>query len=191
MASIKRRSGWSMLLAAGFTLLLGVAFAAPAAALPADSVQVINRQMDFFQTRQACLTVGNNDQGMLFAGEFVRVWDCASSDESSHAQAWVATRIGGTDTEPILTLSPAASPRLCLDVRGASRDNGAQLQVWTCTPPNGAQQFQIVRLPDSTVAYFLLRNVNSGKCLDKSGANVVQYDCWAPWWQQWLFGAYG
>lgn len=83
----------------------------------------------------------------------------------------------------------------CLDVRGASYDNGALLQVYTCLPNQTNQQFYIY-LTDPPNQWEI-RPVHTGKCLDvvaaspNYGANVQQYTCLgsAQLNQQWYIGS--
>ncbi|MEV6299727.1 RICIN domain-containing protein [Actinoplanes sp. NPDC051861] len=67
----------------------------------------------------------------------------------------------------------------CIDVPGASKDNGALLQQWNCTADSNWQQFKLV----ASGSNFLVQNVNSGKCIDvpgwstTSGTQLQQYTC--------------
>ena len=88
---------------------------------------------------------------------------------------------------------------LCLDVDGASADDGAEVQLWTCTG-GGNQLFAPRAVPDSGGRSQLVAG-HSGKCVDVSqadraaGAAVLQYGCHAPGDeltlrnQSWLLGA--
>jgi hypothetical protein len=68
---------------------------------------------------------------------------------------------------------------LCMDVRQASTANGAQIQQYDCNH-TGAQRFNKIALGGD---FFLLQNVNSGKCVAisdgglENGALLAQYDC--------------
>jgi len=72
-----------------------------------------------------------------------------------------------------------------LDVKLASKDDRAVVQLWT--NGNGShQRWQITRLLNfnSDVAWYQFKNINSGKCLDASmdtaahnGTPVYQYTC--------------
>ncbi|MEV6299726.1 pectinesterase family protein [Actinoplanes sp. NPDC051861] len=67
----------------------------------------------------------------------------------------------------------------CIDVPGASKDNGALLQQWNCTADSNWQQFTLVAAGSA----FLVKNVSSGKCIDvpgwstTSGTQLQQYTC--------------
>jgi hypothetical protein len=73
----------------------------------------------------------------------------------------------------------------CLDVRGVSHSDGAQIQQYKCL---GAGQWnQHWRLVETWHGdQFVARH--SGKCLDRSGWNVVQWSCHDGYWQQWELG---
>lgn len=82
----------------------------------------------------------------------------------------------------------------CVDVPGASKDNAALLQQWTCTANSAWQQFKLVAAGSN----FLLQNVNSGKCIDvpggskTSGQQLQQWGCAsAQTNQQWKLTASG
>ncbi|MEV6304455.1 RICIN domain-containing protein [Actinoplanes sp. NPDC051861] len=68
---------------------------------------------------------------------------------------------------------------MCIDVPGASKDNGALLQQWGCTANATWQQFKLV----ASGSNYLLQNVSSGKCVDvpgwstTSGTQLQQYTC--------------
>ncbi|MFI5933847.1 pectinesterase family protein [Actinoplanes sp. NPDC051494] len=83
---------------------------------------------------------------------------------------------------------------LCIDVPGASKDNGALLQQWGCSAGAGWQQFKLVAAGSN----FLIQNVSSGKCADvpagskTSGQRVQQYTCVGSQTnQQWRITASG
>lgn len=67
----------------------------------------------------------------------------------------------------------------CVDVSGASKDLGANIQQWNCNL-SAAQKFRFIPRPDGTAA---VQNVNSGLCLDvdawktSDGANIIQWTC--------------
>ena len=75
----------------------------------------------------------------------------------------------------------------CMDIDGASTQNGANVQIWSCLG-NGAQQF---KFEDMGGGWYRIRNVNSGKCLDvynwstSAGGDVRQWDCHTGNNQQW------
>ncbi|MEU4693674.1 RICIN domain-containing protein [Actinoplanes sp. NPDC023714] len=82
----------------------------------------------------------------------------------------------------------------CIDVPGASKDNGALLQQWGCTDGANWQQFKLVAAGSN----YLLQNVSSGKCIDvpggsaTSGVQLQQWGCAsAQTNQQWRLAASG
>lgn len=64
---------------------------------------------------------------------------------------------------------------LCVDVQGASPDDGAPVLLWTCNG-QGNQRFTPRPVPDSGGRVQLVAG-HSGKCLDVAGTSVQQYDC--------------
>jgi pectin methylesterase-like acyl-CoA thioesterase len=78
---------------------------------------------------------------------------------------------------------------MCLDLPGASGDNGVGLQQWGCTDGAAWQQFRLTSVSQDR---YQLVSVSSGKCLDveggstATGARVLQWDCGSSKaWQQW------
>lgn len=69
------------------------------------------------------------------------------------------------DWAPYL-IHPSCAPKLCLDVRGASKENGATIQIYTANNTN-AQNWVIMDNGDGTWTFI---NVASGKALDLVGA---------------------
>ncbi|GIH61810.1 RICIN domain-containing protein [Microbispora siamensis] len=69
---------------------------------------------------------------------------------------------------------------MCLDVVSGSKDNGALVQQWGCTPGAAWQQFT---LNSAGSGIYTLVNVNSGRCLDvpsgstTSGVQIQQWGC--------------
>ncbi|GAA1392760.1 RICIN domain-containing protein [Catellatospora coxensis] len=90
---------------------------------------------------------------------------------SSPAQAAPAT---GVAYQLVVTKSGK-----CVDVPGASADNGALLQQWGCTANSPWQQFRLTAVGSN----YQLVNVSSGKCVDvpgwstTSGVQLQQYGC--------------
>jgi pectinesterase len=87
-----------------------------------------------------------------------------------------------------------AKSGMCIDVPGASKDNGALLQQWGCTTGSTWQQFTLT----ASGANYQLVNVNSGKCVDvpgwstTSGVQLQQYSCVSSQTnQQWRLAASG
>jgi len=69
---------------------------------------------------------------------------------------------------------------LCLNVRGASKSNGAEVVQWSCDSSQNNQNWTRV---EHGGGWFSLKNVHSGKCLDLSGGSTRpgaffgQYTC--------------
>jgi hypothetical protein len=74
---------------------------------------------------------------------------------------------------------------MCLDIRGATAADGAQVVVNPCRATYTPSQHW--RIVDKSPGFELYINRLSGKCLDKSGSNVVQWGCHGWDWQQWTF----
>lgn len=100
-----------------------------------------------------------------------KVWVYQRND--TKAQRWVIAKNpkypgGGNydpDTWAPFTLSPLCAPALKLDVRGASKDDGAAIQIYTANGTN-AQNWMIMDNGDGTWTFV---NVGSGKVLDVKG----------------------
>jgi hypothetical protein len=86
-------------------------------------------------------------------------------------QIWKKLHIpGSSDTFELMNLNSGK----CLNVKGASTDNGAQIIQWPCDPN---QTNQVWKYTNGQ-----LININSKKCLDVpwgqlSGAKMLQWDC--------------
>ena len=121
-------------------------------------------------------------------GANVRSWTCDLGNSSSD-QIWSLDSTG-------LVINRLTGK--CLDMEGdMSLENGENLQLWTCP---------IIILPeddfeyrfdyDTEGRYFLMRNVNTEKCLNvwgvnnpEDGVNIAQYTCFPSraegdgWWE--------
>ncbi|MGL5859354.1 MAG: RICIN domain-containing protein [Angustibacter sp.] len=90
-----------------------------------------------------------------------------------------APAASATDTGFPYELNPQHNVGKCLDVRGASQSNSAQVIQFDCTG-NPNQRFRLDRIVGST---YRIRAVHSNKCLDvrgasqSNGAQVVQFTC--------------
>lgn len=100
-----------------------------------------------------------------------KVWAYKRND--TKAQRWVIaknpTYPGGGKYNPMdwapYTLSPLCAPALKLDVRSASKEDGAAIQIYTANLTN-AQNWAIMDNGDGTWTFI---NVGSGKVLDVKG----------------------
>jgi len=101
--------------------------------------------------------------------------------------SWQFTRGGGTDPTPTPTPTPPsgdvriinrASGKV-MDVQAPNRDDLAVVGQWT----SNGQPWQRWQVVDAGSGYVTVRSVNSGKCLDVSGASgadgarLIQYTC--------------
>ncbi len=98
---------------------------------------------------------------------------------------WKATYMGYDGAGSYYQLK-ASHSNLCLDVRNNSNDNGAQVVQNSCQAGDWGQQFRFVyKSYANGKSFYTVVARHSGKCLDKSGWNVVQWDCHGNDWQQW------
>ena len=72
----------------------------------------------------------------------------------------------------------------CLDVAGASLQNGAEVLQWSCHGGDNQKWFVEIQKPrQSRHLIVAIRSKKSGKCLDvyggqaQNGARVIQWDC--------------
>lgn len=86
----------------------------------------------------------------------------------------------------------ASHSNKCVDVRGASTSNGAEIIQWSC---NGGDNQSWILYPNGT-GYYQIKSRISGKCIDVNGgstadgANILQWDCHGGDNQLWGFVAY-
>jgi hypothetical protein len=172
-------------------MTLSVLVAQPAQAwvspIPAGSTEIINRQS------VNCLTVDNS----LAQRSYAYTAGCTTLNGGawSRGQVWIiAPQLNG----PLgtFTIRPWADQKMCLDVQGANPNNDVPIWLWPCNGMRGdggpAQQFHfgIPSGVDPVTSNWKLIGTPFGRCFDKNWwGNVVQYDCWSPWWQQWLTNA--
>jgi hypothetical protein len=82
----------------------------------------------------------------------------------------------------------------CLDNPGATMTESMPLQQYDCVSwaNNERWRFEPVGRDVSNQRYYLVRNVQSGKCLNiadaslADGASVIQYTCGAQWTNEWF-----
>ncbi len=122
-------------------------------------------------------------------GAKVRTWTCDLGNSSSD-QIWSLDSTG-------LVINRLSGK--CLDIEGyMSQSHAANLLLWTCPTSIFPVDEFVYRFDyDTEGRYFLMRNVNTGKCLDvwgsedpADGVNIGQYTC-SPslvdtdeWWEQ-------
>jgi hypothetical protein len=91
----------------------------------------------------------------------------------SAAQQFLLYPRGGSSTSALpigVYNATAASSGLCLDIAGASPDNGAKAQQSTCDKKATSQNFELVG--DAGGSY-RITNINSGKALDIAGQSLA------------------
>ncbi len=122
-----------------------------------------------------CLDVRAEDGGGR--GSRIQTWQCFGSSNQRWTLYPVGRTSGGDTYFQIISQAPG---HLCMEVRGSSFSNGAQVDQTGCSQDPG----QFWRWGRPNVGYSLpLVNVNSGKCLDvnaistANGARVQQWDC--------------
>jgi hypothetical protein len=106
-------------------------------------------------------------------------------DGNNPAMVWVPQLVQGSQNTFRFV---NAGTEKCLDVNGASRDNGANVLAWDCHGgPN--QQWRLDRDGDG----YRVVSINSGKCMGidnnktNPGALARQWDCDASANQRWKF----
>jgi hypothetical protein len=103
------------------------------------------------------------------------------------------TNLGPTDPVRVVQLQAAHTGNKCLDVSGASSENGSALIQWECH--GGDNQVWSIEPTDAGYSRVVARN--SGKCLDVSGestadgAPVLQWQCHGGANQQWRLESVG
>ncbi|MCW2716659.1 RICIN domain-containing protein [Pseudonocardia sp.] len=122
-----------------------------------------------------CLDVRREDGGG--SGSRVQLWQCFGSDN----QRFTLYPVGKTSTgQTYFQIISQAPGHLCMQVRGDSFANGAQIDEVGCS----ADLNQYWRWGSGNLGYSLpLVSMRTGKCLDISGnstangAKVQQWDC--------------
>lgn len=90
------------------------------------------------------------------------------------AQKWTFQNFGGNQYEFI----SAATPSLCLNVKNASKADGAKLEIWNCS--GGSSELWGFNPISSGV--YSITNVNSGTCVDVSASSTsigLQMEIWS------------
>ncbi|WP_137936251.1 RICIN domain-containing protein [Chitinivorax sp. B] len=99
-------------------------------------------------------------------GANIQQWSCA---QSNNQRFRFIPLVNAGNAVPVgrYTLK-AVHSELCLDVAGASKDAGANVQQWTCNS-TAAQSFDLI----TKAGYYQLLNINSGKPVEVSGGATV------------------
>jgi hypothetical protein len=164
-----RRAG--VLVAAALLFALTAVAGAPAASAN-GGWQIWNKQQSWFQN--LCLEV---DNASTAANSNVTVDWCT---HGGLHQEWYVEGVGSG-----FFRIRSGQTGMCLDIRGATAADGAQVVVNPCRATYTPSQHW--RIVDKSPGFELYINRLSGKCLDKSGSNVVQWGCHGWDWQQWTF----
>lgn len=129
-----------------------------------------------------CVDIRSEDAA---GGARAQLWQCYGSPN----QRFTLLKVGTTSSgRPYFQIVNQKAPYLCLEVRGSSRANGAQVDQIGCS--QDGNQFWYWGTPSRGVNLPLV-NLNSGKCLDvnggstANGARVQQWDCNATAAQMW------
>jgi Ricin-type beta-trefoil lectin domain len=167
MIAVLRRTG--SLLAAVVAAFLALSIAVPAAHAW-DYKLIRNGEDIWFQ--DVCLEV---DNASWTVGASVTVDWCT---QNGMHQMWIPVDPNDDDYRQLKVQHTG----LCLDVKAASAADGAQIVQNTCSSSRPSQQWTFVY---KSYNRYLIVNRLSGKCLDKSGNNVVLWGCHGWAWQQW------
>ena len=99
------------------------------------------------------------------------VWYVTYNGKSGYSYGSYLTTTAPKATQLIkdgtYTLSPKHASNMCLDINGASKDDGANAQIYKANGSN-AQKFKIKHLGND---YYSITCVASGKALDVKGAS--------------------
>lgn len=109
--------------------------------------------------------------GQALNGVNAQVWAANGTAAQSFRFLKVPASVQGgrTVADGVYTLRCASNRNLAVDIASASRDNGANAQIWQSNG-TAAQKFEVVCGSDG---FYSLRCVASGKALDIDGGNVV------------------
>jgi hypothetical protein len=171
MRTTRTGTSWTVCAAGAIVGLLGF--------LPGRAVFATNYEELLAEHSGKCLDVSNASTDN---GGNVQQWSCAGVPQ----QHWVIHYVGSWNGRMWHEVRVEHSGK-CLDVSGASKENGANVQQWDCV--NAPQQHWTLNFVGSNL--FELLNENSGKCLDVDnawtgdGVNVKQWDCAGVPQQHW------
>jgi arabinogalactan endo-1,4-beta-galactosidase len=175
--SARRRGSLLVAILTALAFALSLAVASPASAA---SPQMENKERPWL-SGPVCLEIDN-----------ARAWDNADAtvdwcSNYGNNMQWTATYVGYDGAGLYYQLKVAHSGK-CLDVLGNANTDGAQVVQNPCASNGGdwAQQWRFVQKSYANGKYYYeVVARHSGKCLDKSGWNVIQYNCHGGDWQQW------
>ena len=171
----RRRGSLLVALLTSFAFLLSLIAASPASAA---SPYMENKQRGFM-SGPACLEI---DQARGWNDAAAAVEWC---DQRGMQMQWSASYVGYDGSGAYYQLRVAHSGK-CLDVRGDANTDGAQVVQNSCSSSDWGQQWRFVHKSYANgMSYYEVVARHSQKCLDKSGWNVVQWNCHGGDWQQW------
>jgi hypothetical protein len=169
--AVRRPASVLSVLLAALTFAVFVLAASPA---QAAGRQMENKERGWF-AGPACLEI---DYGRSYTGARAAVDWC---DQNGLHMQWTAV----PTTDGYVQLKVAHTGQ-CLEVSGGAYTDGTQVVQYPCTANRPQQQWQFIYKSWSNGQYFYeVVARHSGKCLDKSGWNVVQWNCHGGDWQQW------
>jgi|1186.fasta_scaffold38253_2 hypothetical protein len=174
MSTTARRRGRLLV-----ALLTALAFALPLAATsPASAIygtKMENKGRGFL-AGPACLEI---DYARAYSGAAATVDWCSNYGNNMQ---WIP--LPAADGSGFVRLQVVHSGQ-CLDVKDGAYTDGAQIVQMPCSS-SSSQQWKFVKMSwaDDQNFYEVVAR-HSGKCLDKSGWNVVQWNCHGADWQQW------
>jgi hypothetical protein len=169
-----RRTGSALAaVLAALTLAFFVMAAAPANA--AGYAQIQNKERGLF-SGPACLDIVNAS-GYSGAGAAVEWCDHYGMNEE-----WTALPV--SDGSGFVQLKVHHSG-MCLEVYGGQYTDGAQVVQNPCAGRQSQQWKFVWQSWANGASYYEVVARHSGKCLDKSGWNVIQWNCHGGDWQQW------
>jgi hypothetical protein len=172
MTTVTRRRG-SVLTAVLSALLFALTLMAASPAQAAGSAQIENKERGFL-AGPACLEI---DNARWWAGANATVDWCSNNGNNMQ---WTAEYMDSG----YYRLRVAHSGQ-CLDVRNGAYTDGAQIMQNYCSTSHSQQwKFVYMSYANGTWYYEVVAR-HSQKCLDKSGWNVVQWNCHGGGWQQW------
>lgn len=120
-------------------------------------------------------------------GANVQQYSCARAEN----QRWYLRDAGVTNGTQYWSIVSNGSGK-CLDVYKAGKDNGVNVQQWTCHGGDN-QKWSVTQESDG---YVTIKNKNSGRCLDvygvgqQDGANIQQWGCTGRGNQRWFWSNY-
>ncbi|MBN6056566.1 ricin-type beta-trefoil lectin domain protein, partial [Nonomuraea sp. RK-328] len=114
-------------------------------------------------------------------GSIVFLVECGGA-WGAGTRTWTSRTVGGIGD--LVTIRKRGTDQ-CLEVAGWSRHNGAAVMTWAC----GQQSNQYWRVSKDGAGWWLLKNENSGSCLDarvhENWSSVYQWGCHGGAEQQW------